>query len=127
MLTTVAMIVRLVIFILMEIFCLNRLIWFYDWSLAEKWIQIILVVLYFGALGAVPLLGRKHHAATAGNRKIIAMIEGIISALILYFMLTSVNFSDVIAWLTLSLQVFISAISMFTYCRSVRIERQSKR
>lgn len=126
MLITIAITVRLGIFILMEIFCVNSLIWFYNWSLSEKCIQIILTVLYFGASIAFLISPRIRNTLPAESKKTVAIVEGIVSLLILYFILTSVRFSNVSVWIILFLQVYICAISIYTYSREKSIERTRK-
>ena len=89
----------------MEKFCVNRLIWFYDWSPIERTIQFILIALYLGT--SVLFLSRIRNTVSAGSKKAIALVEGSISVLFVLFLLASVRFSDVSVWLTLLLQVYV--------------------
>ena len=117
MLVTIATIVRMSIFFFMEILCVNSLIWFYDRSLPEKYLQIILVLLYFGISIVFPLFCRINDAIFQKRLKVIAISEGIISGLVLYFILTSVNFSSMDVWIILLLQIYICTMSICTLYR----------
>ena len=117
MLIMIATAVRMGIFFLMEIFCVNSLIWFYNWSLPEKYIQIILMILYIGISIVFPFFCRIKDAVSQKRLKLMAISEGIISGLVLFFILTSVNFSSINVWIILLLQIYICAMSICALCR----------
>ena len=124
MLITIATIVRLSIFFLMEIFCVNSLIWFYDWSVLEKCIQMILMVLYIVVSLGLLILRRIKNTQSGKHMKIVAIVEGTVSSLILYLILISAKFSGASVWLVLFLEVYISSMSAYTFYRGKSIDQQ---
>ena len=124
MLITIATIVRLSIFFLMEIFCVNSLIWFYDWSVLEKCIQMILMVLYIVVSLGLLILRRIKNTQSGKHMKIVAIVEGSVSYLILYLILISAKFSGASVWLVLFLEVYISSMSAYTFYRGKSIDQQ---
>lgn len=122
MLINIVILVRLCIFILMEIFCVNNLIWFYSWSPYEKCIQIILIVLYLGVSIAFLSSYRIQNAISGKIVGMVAIGEGIVSSLILYLILTSVSFSSTSVWIVLLLQIYICAMGAYTYYVGKKID-----
>ena len=116
----IATTIRLGIFFLMEIFNVNSLIWFYDWSIAERCIQITLIVAYFLSSIILPVLSKMYRTVSIKHRKAVAITEGIVSTLIICFVLSSAKITSVHVWLVLFIQIYIGLISAINYFRATK-------
>ena len=105
-------------FLALEVFCANSVIWHYDWSALEKHTHIAFMALYF-CFSIVSLVFNKAcKKMHSKSNTIVSIVEGIISALIIFALLIFINAGTRMtmnAWLTLFIQIIILLINIVSF------------